>query len=231
VPARDKRNAEAEDLYWGKSAEPTKRKSGASDAAGFEGKAKPGEPEKPKYQFTAEDLHQAWKDTSKVEGDPKAVREMRDLIISIMEKRLPAGDLAAFRKANNEYGITSDLRRIYSGSFGEGKGTLSGKLSSDALIKGAGRHPMSKDTDEAAQLFNKFSVDDPMAEHLRGDSGWSMLRGAGATTAGKWANKASEWGQNAFGDVRSPEGKKRMVEMLRAAIERGAPAANTRGNQ
>jgi hypothetical protein len=139
-----------------------------------------------------------------------------------MERDMDPGTVSKFRKMNKEYGITRDLDRMFQGGAGEGKGTSAGYLSVDQLKRMAATHPMSKETNEALQAANRFGVEDPIPNRLRSDTafGWGadLVKGV----AGKKLYQLDQVGQK-FGDPRSPEGRKKLVEMLRAAVERGAP--------
>jgi hypothetical protein len=111
---------------------------------------------------------------------------------------------------------------MFQGGAGESQGTSAGYLSIDQLKRMAATHPMSKETNEALQLANRFGVEDPIPNRLRSDTAWGAGTDVIKGVAGKKLYQLDQLGQN-FGDPRSPEGRKKLVEMLRAAVERGAP--------
>jgi len=199
-----------------------KPRLGASDA-----------PERPKSApkeaapvrpYTAADLHQAWLDLGEVSGNPMAVKKVRDLLINVMERDMDPGTVAAFRKMNKEYGITRDLTRMYQGGAGEGTGTSAGYLSVDQLKRMAATHDLSKETNEALQAANRFGVKDPIPQNISSETGYAAIRDVAQGIAGKKLYQLDQLSQK-IADPRSSEGRKKLIEMLRAATERVVPSA------
>ena len=185
-------------------------------------------PEEKLRKFTAADLHEAWKDVGKVADNPQAAVEVRTLITGMIERHLSPESLAAFRKANNQYGITEDLKRLYEGGRGEGRGSSSNEISAHALVVGAGGHPMSQETDAAAQAINKFNIGDTTHRHLSPDTPKGAMKALAAATTGWAAHKVDSMSQ-LLGHSQSPADRKRIIELLRATMERGPGTAYSGG--
>ena len=182
----------------------------------------PKEPPKT-FKFDAANLHQAWKDVSKVGGDPEAAQEVRNLIAGMIERHLEPGSLPKFQQANKQWGVTEDLKRIYEGSKGEGTGVTAGNISAHAFTSGAGGHPMATETNDVSRAIKRFHVHDPAEELLRASSLWGTTKNVVQYLTGKGLYKMDKMGQDIV-NVRSSEGRKRMAELLRATLERGAPS-------
>jgi hypothetical protein len=146
--------------------------------------------------------------------DKQAAGKVREVLETLIMKVLPKEEQGAFKALNQQWGLTQDIKRIYSAGGGEGKGSASGFLRPSKIEEEAGRGPTTSATDDAARLINKFKVRDHDVEDIGGPSLGTLARDAIQATIGKVGNMFDA------SAVRSNPAAKHMIEGLRASVQR-----------
>ena len=169
----------------------------------------------------ARNLHKAWKEVGSVATDAEAAGAVREVLTSIIERALPAGEKNAFKALNTKWGNLQDVERVWRGGEGLGVGTTSKYLAPSKLEAAAGKGPQpGSPTDEAVALIKKLDIKDA---HQK-------LPDFDISRPGTWANPASKFTGPVLNAVdasavRAPNSVKRMLELLRATTARGIPSA------
>jgi hypothetical protein len=179
----------------------------------------------PSKVLTAQDLHQAMVEIEGTKMAPEAAQRLRQTLGSVIERNVGADNVGKYAQIGERIKVLNDIEKIWGGGANQGSGATSNFLN-PSDIKKAAETAESQAVRDAASLVHKFNIKDTVKS-----AGISPADVITAAAHGPVMGKAMS-AAKAF-DVpgrmpnlsTSSDATKRTVELLRAGVKRGVPAA------
>jgi len=170
-------------------------------------------------RLQAATLHQAWKDIGQVATDnaasAQAAGQARKILEDIIANAMPQGDRGVFRNLNKRWGATEDVERVFLKSGG-GEGAAYGTISPAKLKTEQSRGPNTGGvTDQAVQVVDALR----MRNAVPNQDVPTSLKDIAQRIAGPVVHAFDKNAVNAPAPVR------KMLDLLRTGIAKGAPLA------